>query len=72
MTGDPLAGAAGAAFNQLSGVIGSGVPEFRLIFRRGAFDLARRLNKDLRTVSRMPELLRSILTHAEQAGLGVV
>ena len=71
MTGDPLAGAAGAVFNQLSSVIGSVVPEFRLIFRRGAFDLARRLNRDLRTVPRMPELLRPILTHAEQADLGV-
>jgi hypothetical protein len=71
MTGNPLAGAAGAVLNQLSGVIGSGVPEFRLIFRRGAFDLAQRLNTDLRTVPRMPELLRSVLTHAEQADLGL-
>jgi hypothetical protein len=51
MTGDPLADAAGAVFNQLSSVIGNGVPELRLIFRRGAFDLARRLNEDLRTES---------------------
>jgi hypothetical protein len=71
VTGDPLAGAAGAVFNQLFSVIGSGVPEFRLIFRRGAFDLARRLNRDLRTVPRMPELLRCVLTHAEQADLGL-
>jgi hypothetical protein len=71
LAGHPLAGAAGAVVTQAAGVIGSAVPEFRIIFRRGAFDLARRLNTDLRTVPRMPELLRSVLTHAEQADLGL-
>jgi hypothetical protein len=49
LAGNALAGAAGAAFNRVAGVIGNDVPEFRLIFRRGAFDLARRLNRDLQT-----------------------
>jgi outer membrane lipoprotein SlyB len=40
MAGNPLAGAAGAVFNQVAGIIGNDVPEFRLIFRCGAFDLA--------------------------------
>jgi hypothetical protein len=71
MAGNPLAGAAGAAFNQVAGVIGNDVPEFRLIFGRGAFDLARRLNRDLRNIPRMPELLGSILTRAENAALGL-
>jgi hypothetical protein len=71
MAGNPLAGAAGAAFNQVAGVIGNEVPEFRLILRRGAFDLARRLNRDLRNIPRMPELLGSILTRAENAALGL-
>ena len=71
MAGNPLAGAAGAVFNQVAGVIGNDVPEFRLIFGRGAFDLARRLNRDLRNIPRMPELLGSILTRAENAALGL-
>lgn len=71
MAGNPLAGATGAVFNQVAAVIGNDVPEFRLIFRRGAFDRARRSNRDLRNIPRMPELLRSILTHAEQADLGL-
>ena len=52
-------------------MIGNDVPEFRLISRRGAFDLARRLNRDLRNVPRMPKLLGSILTCAETAALGM-
>ncbi len=71
MAGNPLAGAAGAVFNQVAGVIGNDVPKFRLIFRRGAFDLARRLNRDLRNNPRMPELLGSILTRADNAALGL-
>ena len=42
-----------------------------MIFRRAAFDLARRFNRDLRNVPRMPELLRPILIYAEQADLGL-
>ena len=61
MAGNPLAGAAGGVFNQVAGVIGNDVPEFRLIFRSGTFNLARRLNRDLRNIRRMPELLGSIL-----------
>jgi hypothetical protein len=71
MAGNPWAGAAGAALNQIAGVIGNDVPEFRLVSRRGAFDLARRLNRDLRNIPRMPELLGSILTRAENAALGL-
>jgi hypothetical protein len=71
MAGNPLAGAAGAVLNQVAGVIGNDEPEFRLIFRRGAFDLARRLNRDLRNIPRMPELLGSILTRAEKTALGL-
>jgi hypothetical protein len=71
MAGNPWAGAAGAVFNQVAGAIGNDVPEFRLIFKRGAFDLARRLNLDLRTIPRMPELLGSILTRAENAARGL-
>jgi hypothetical protein len=71
MAGNPLAGAGGAVFNQVAGVIGNDVPEFRLILRRGAFDLARRLNRDLRNIPRMRELLGSILTRAENAALGL-
>ncbi len=71
MAGNPLAGAAGAVFNQVASVIGNDMPEFRLIFRRGAFDLARRLNRDLRNVPRMPEFLGSILTRTEKAALGL-
>ena len=71
MAGNPLAGAAGAVFNQVAGVIGNDVPEFRLISRRGAFDLARRLNRDLRNIPTMPELLGSILTRAENTALGL-
>ena len=71
MAGNLLAGAAGAAFNQVASVIGNDAPEFRLIFRRGAFDLARRLNRDLRSIPGMPELLGSILTRAENAALGL-
>ena len=70
MVGNPLAGAAGAAFNQAAG-IRNDVPEFRLISRRGAFDLARRLNRDLRNVPRMSKLLGSILTRAENAAFGL-
>ena len=44
---------------------------FGLIFRCGAFDWARRINRDLRTVPRMPELLSSILTRTENAALGL-
>ena len=69
MAGNPIAGAAGAVFNQVASVIGNDVPEFRKIFRRGAFGLARRLNRDLRNIPRMPELLGSILTRAENAAL---
>ena len=58
-------------FNQFAGVIGNDAPEFRLNFRRGAFDLARRLNQDLRNIPRMPELLGSILTRTEIAALGL-
>jgi hypothetical protein len=32
MAGNPLAGAAGAVFNQVAGVINNDVPEFRLNF----------------------------------------
>ena len=71
MAGNPLTGAASAVFNQVASVIGNDVPEFRLIFKCGAFDLARRLNMDLRNVPRMPELLGSILTSAENAALGL-
>ena len=71
IAGHPLAGAAGAIFNQAAGVIGHDVPEFRLIFRCGAFDLARRLNRDLRKLPRISQLLGSILTRAEIATLGV-
>jgi hypothetical protein len=71
MAGNPLVGAAGAVFNEVAGVIGNEVPEFRLIFKRGAFDLARRLNRDLRNIPRMPELLGSILTRAENAAPGL-
>jgi hypothetical protein len=71
LAGNPLAGAAGAVFNQVAGVIGNEVPEFRLISRCGVFDLARRLNRDLRNIPRMPELLGSILTRAENAALGL-
>ena len=67
MAGNPLAGTAGAVFNQVAGVISNDVPEFRLTFRRGAFDPARRLNRDLRNIPRMPELLGSILTRTEKA-----
>jgi hypothetical protein len=70
MAGNPLAGAAGAAFNQVAGVTGNDVPEFRLTFRRCAFDLARRLNRDLRNIPSMPELLGSILARAETAAQG--
>lgn len=71
LTGAPIAGAAGGVVNQVAGVISNNAPEFRVIFRRGAFDLARRLNRDLRTIPRIPELLRSILTPTEQADLGL-
>ncbi len=71
MAGNPLAGAAGAVLTQVVSVIGNDVPEFRLIFRCGAFDLARRLNRDLRNIPRMPELLGSILTRTEKAALGL-
>ena len=71
MAGSPLAGAAGAVVNQVASVIGRDVPEFRVIFRRGAFDLARRLNRDLRSIPRMPELLGSVLTRTEMAALGL-
>jgi hypothetical protein len=40
LPGRPLAGAAGAIFNQTASVIGHEVPEFRAILRCGAFDLA--------------------------------
>ena len=50
MAGNALAGAAGAVFNQVAGVIGNDVPEYWLISRRGAFDLAQRLNRDLRNI----------------------
>ena len=56
---------------KVAGVTANDVPEFRLIFRRGGFDLARRLNRDLRNIPRMPELLGSILTRAENAALGL-
>ena len=71
VAGNPLAGAAGAVFNQVAGVIGHDVPEFRLISRRGAFDLARRLNRNLRNTPSMPELLGSILTRTENVTLGL-
>jgi hypothetical protein len=71
LAGHPLAGAAAAVVAHVAGAIGDAVPEFRIIFRRGAFDVARRINRDMRTVPRMPELLRSILTHAEQTRLGL-
>ena len=71
IAGHPLAGAAGAIFNQVADVIGNDLPEFRVIFGRGAFDLARRLNRDLRNIPRMPELLGSILTRTEIAALGL-
>jgi len=56
---------------EVTGVIGNDLPGFRLIFRCGAFELARRLNRDLRNIPRMPELLGSILTRAENAALGL-
>ncbi|MFZ0963065.1 MAG: hypothetical protein WAO35_19540 [Terriglobia bacterium] len=71
MAGNPLAGQGGAVFDQVAGVIGNDVPEFRVLFRRGAFDLARRLNRDLQNIPSMPELLGSILTHTENAVLGL-
>ena len=71
MAGNPLAGAAGAVFNQVAGVIGNDVPGFLLISRCGTFDLARRLNRDLRNIPSMPELLGSILTRTEIAALGL-
>ncbi len=71
IAGKSRAGAAGAVFNQVAGVMGNDVPEFPLISRRGAFDLTRRLNRDLRNIPRMPELLGSILTRAENAALGL-
>jgi hypothetical protein len=72
VAGNPLAGAAGATFNQVAGVIGNDVPEFRLISRRGAFDLERKLNRDLRNIPRISELLGSILTRTEIAALAHV
>ena len=61
--------AAGAALNQAASIIGNQVPESRAVFRCGAFDLARRLNRDLRNVPRMPQLLSSILTRTGIAAL---
>jgi len=71
MGGSPFVGAAAAVVNQAANVIGNVVLEFRVLFRRGAFDLARRLNRDLREIPRMPELLRPILTQEEQSKLGL-
>ena len=71
MAGNPLAGGVGAVLDQVASIVGNEVPEFWLISRRGAFDLARRLNRDLRNIPRMPELLGSILTRAEIAALGL-
>jgi len=41
VAGNPSAGAEGAVFDQVARAISNDVPEFRLILRRGGFDLAR-------------------------------
>jgi hypothetical protein len=69
--GEPAVGAAAAAINQAANTICRAELDFRIIFRAGAFDLARRVNHDLRQIPRMPELLGPILTDAERAALGI-
>jgi len=67
--GHPAVGAAIGTVNQAREVIGGADP--RAILARGAFDLARRINRDLREVPRMPELLRPLLTHQERERFGI-
>ncbi len=69
--GEPAVGAAAAAIYQAANAICEAELDFRIIFRAGAFDLARRVNHDLRQIPRMPELLGPILTDAERAALGM-
>lgn len=71
MAGNALAGAAGGAANQAARAIGGNEVEFRTLFRRGAFDLARRVNQNLRQFPRIPDLLRPILTEEERVALGL-
>lgn len=65
----PVAGAAAAAVNQAARAITGNQTEFRLLFRRGAFDLARRVNQNLQGIERMPDLLRPLLTASERQDL---
>ena|SRR5947209_2093429 len=67
----PLAGGTAAAVNQAARAVLGNETEFRVLFRRGAFDLARRVNMELRQIARIPELLRPLLTDAERRSLGL-
>ena len=71
IAGNVLAGAAGGAANQAARAIGGNEVEFRTLFRRGAFDLARRVNQNLQAFPRIPDLPRPLLTDAERAALGL-
>ncbi len=70
LQGNPVAGAAAAVVNEAAHALGN-QGEFRALFRRGAFDLARRVNVNLQQVPRIPELMRPLLTAAERANLGL-
>jgi len=67
--GHPGAGAAVGAVNQAREIMAGA--NRRAIFAGGVFDLARRINRDLRAVPRMPELLRPLLTQQERERFGI-
>jgi hypothetical protein len=70
--GRPIIGAAVGAANEAANEIRAAQDlDFRAIFRRGAFDLARRVNIGLRDVPRMPDLLGPLVSDAERESLGL-
>jgi len=71
IAGRPEVGAAAAAITQAAGMIRNQEVDFRVLFGRGVFDLARRVSLNLREIPQVPELLRAHLTGVELERLGV-
>ena len=69
--GNPLGGAVSGVLAQIVSIVRSKTGDPRKIFRRGAFDLARRVSHEVGKVGAMPDLLPRFLTEAEKQTLGI-
>jgi antitoxin component of RelBE/YafQ-DinJ toxin-antitoxin module len=69
-SGTPATGALTSIVAQIMGMLRSKSVDGRVMFRRGAFDLARRVSHAAANVDADPELLSRFLTDSEKLSLG--